>query len=337
MAQPLTPDALLAALRREGVRVAEKTGWRTHNRNHKGPWGPVNGVVIHHTAGTSSLSVCWTGTSDLPGPLCHTHLAKSGTATMLSAGRANHAGTFAQNAHTSVVNESPTHPRPDSSEPVDGNAHYYGIEIENLGNGRDPYPAAQYDAAVRWAAAICRAHSWSADSVIGHKEGTRRKIDPSFDMDQFRKDVDERLAHPAGWTPGDEPDQEETVPHTLGRYETADRPLTPGKWTTLPIEGVDLLTGARAYQAMAQITAELPDGATLQGRFYHYRTDGSRWTAGLSERQGTAGSTFADFHNSGSIAATEKLRFETCYWPVETDDQRSITITTSRLRGLYWK
>ncbi|MFE9735496.1 hypothetical protein ACFYO9_34135 [Streptomyces sp. NPDC005863] len=133
------------------------------------------------------------------------------------------------------------------------------------------------------------------------------------------------------------PAQEDDVPHTIGRYETADRPLVPGKWTTIPIEGVDLLSGATAYQAMAQLTAELPDGATLQGRFYHYRTDGSRWTAGLSERQGTAGSTFADFHNSGSIGAAEKLRFEACYWPVEADDQRAITITTSRLRGLYWK
>ncbi|WP_369212707.1 peptidoglycan recognition protein family protein [Streptomyces flavofungini] len=202
MAAPLPAETLLAKLRAEGVRVAEKAGWRTHTRNHKGPWGPVNGIVIHHTAGANSLGVCWTGTSSLPGPLCHTHLAKNGTATMISGGRANHAGTFAANAHQAVVNESSTHPRPDSSEPVDGNAHYYGIEIENLGNGRDPYPAVQYDQAVRWAAAICRAHGWSADSVIGHKEGTRRKIDPSFDMGRFREDVDERLAHPASWSPG---------------------------------------------------------------------------------------------------------------------------------------
>ncbi|MEU6990414.1 N-acetylmuramoyl-L-alanine amidase [Streptomyces sp. NPDC046465] len=202
MAPPLTADALLAALKAEGVRVAEHSGWRTHNRNHKGPWGGMNGVVIHHTAGANSLGLCWTGMADLPGPLCHTHLSKAGLATMVGYGRANHAGTFAQNAHTAVVNESATHPRPDNAEPVDGNAHYYGIEIENLGNGHDPYPAVQYGAAVRWAAAICRAHRWSANSVIGHKEGTRRKIDPSFGMGQFRKDVHERLEHSASWNPG---------------------------------------------------------------------------------------------------------------------------------------
>jgi len=193
MSAPLSADQLLTVLRAEGVKVVEHAGWRTHNRNQKGPWGPVNGVVIHHTAGRSSLGLVYEGTADLPGPLCHTHLAKDGTATMIGNGRANHAGTFAQNAFNAVVAESSTHPRPDSAEPIDGNTHFYGIEIENLGDGKDPYPSVQYEAAVKWAAAICRAHHWSADSVIGHKEGTRRKIDPSFDMGKFRKDVAARL------------------------------------------------------------------------------------------------------------------------------------------------
>lgn len=208
MAAPLSADRFLAALRAEGVKAVEHSGWRTHNRNHKGAWGGVNGVVIHHTAGSNSLGVCINGMSGLPGPLCHTHLAKNGTATMVGYGRTNHAGTFAANAHAAVVNESTTHPQPDAAEPVDGNAHYYGIEIENLGNGHDPYPAVQYDQAVRWAAAICRAHGWSAQSVIGHKEGTRRKIDPSFPMGTFRVDVDERLKHPANWSPGSEPPED---------------------------------------------------------------------------------------------------------------------------------
>lgn len=220
MATPLSASQFVAALKREGVKVSERySGWRTHNRNHKGAWGGVNGIVIHHTAGRDSLALCYNGTSSLPGPLCHTHLAKDGTATMTSAGRANHAGTFAANAHNAVVNESANHPRPDVSEPVDGNAHYYGIEIENLGNGTDPYPRVQYDAAVRWTAAICRAHGWTANSVIGHKEGTRRKIDPrgpvqgggQFDMDTFRRDVDARLKGSAasGATPSNDSSSEE--------------------------------------------------------------------------------------------------------------------------------
>ncbi|MGW6218363.1 peptidoglycan recognition protein family protein [Streptomyces olivaceus] len=212
MAAPLSADRLVAALKTEGVHVTERPGWRDHNRNTKGPWSNLNGIVIHHTAGTNSLNLCWTGMADLPGPLCHTHLAKNGTATMVGYGRANHAGTFAANAFNAMLNEAPTHPRPDSAEPVDANARTYGIEIENLGNGKDPYPAAQYDAAVRWAAALCRAHGWTANSVIGHKEGTRRKIDPSFDMNAFRTAVAARLAHGADWNPSTTtPPQEDDV------------------------------------------------------------------------------------------------------------------------------
>ncbi|WP_263170699.1 N-acetylmuramoyl-L-alanine amidase [Streptomyces sp. SCSIO ZS0520] len=204
MATPLSADRLLAVLRAEGVSVVEHAGWRSHNRNAVGPWGPVNGVLIHHTAGTASLDAVWRGRSDLPGPLCHSHLAKSGTATMISAGRSNHAGKAARNAFNAILNESSTHPAPSrASGTVDGNQHLYGIEIENRGDGHDPYPTAQYDAAVRWAAALCRAHGWSADSVAGHKETSiEGKIDPSFSMNSFRADVAERLKHPASWSPG---------------------------------------------------------------------------------------------------------------------------------------
>ena len=61
MATPLTAHRLLKALRDEGLRVVEYKDWRTHDRNHKGPWGPVNGVMIHHTvsSGTaSSVELC---------------------------------------------------------------------------------------------------------------------------------------------------------------------------------------------------------------------------------------------------------------------------------------
>lgn len=211
MAKPMTADQFVKALRAEGVKVAERAGWRTHNRNHKGAWGNVNGVVIHHTAGSNSLAFVSSGNASLPGPLCHTHLAKSGTATMVGHGRANHAGTFAANAFNAMLNESAKHPRPDAAEPIDANARTYGIEIENLGNGRDFYPQVQYDAAVRWAAAICRFHGWTEHSVIGHAEGTRRKIDPKgpvgkaggpmWDMDRFRADVAKVLAGKPGAAP----------------------------------------------------------------------------------------------------------------------------------------
>lgn len=70
MATPLTADRLVAALKAEGVRVVEHKSWRTNNRNAKGPWGPVNGVMLHHTVtkGTAStVALCYSGRSDLPG------------------------------------------------------------------------------------------------------------------------------------------------------------------------------------------------------------------------------------------------------------------------------
>lgn len=213
MATPMTPAQWTAALKAEGVRADYWSGWTTRGRDAATgkPFGPVNGIMIHHTAGTNSLNTVINGRSDLPGPLAHAHLAKTGALTMISVHRANHAGTVAQNAFSAVLVESMVHPRPATDEPVDGNDHFYGVEIENKGNGTDPYPAVQLDQAVRWTAAICRHHGWSADSVIGHKEATRRKIDPSFSMDVFRSLVADRLKHSASWSPGDDTTEEKPV------------------------------------------------------------------------------------------------------------------------------
>ena len=95
MATPPTAAAFIAALREEGLTVVEVGRWWDHNRNHKGPWGPVNGVMIHHTVtkGTdNTVRICRDGYSALPGPLCHGVIAKSGTVYVVGYGRTNHAG-----------------------------------------------------------------------------------------------------------------------------------------------------------------------------------------------------------------------------------------------------
>ncbi|MVO83882.1 N-acetylmuramoyl-L-alanine amidase [Streptomyces sp. p1417] len=200
MSTPLTADTLLQALRKEHVTLQEHPNWRTHNRNHKGPWGPVHGVMLHHTAGTNSLSACRHGLPDLPGPLCTGLITKDGTLHLLGHGRTNHAGTGSAAVLAAVRAERglPARPGPDA---VDGNACFYGFEIENLGNGRDPYPAAQLATVERLSAALCRAHGWSAASVVAHKEWTRRKIDPSFSMAAMRGRIAKRL----GAAPTDPP------------------------------------------------------------------------------------------------------------------------------------
>ncbi|MDK0519269.1 peptidoglycan recognition family protein [Streptomyces sp. ML-6] len=212
MAQPMTAARVLSALRAEGVRVVEVGNWRTHNRNSKGPWGPVNGSIVHHTVtkGTAAtVAMVRDGYASLPGPLCHGMIAKDGRVHMVGWGRANHAGGGDPRVLDQVIAESygtrPTSPTKGNANGVDGNARFYGWECENLGDGKDPWPKAQYDAIVRVQAALCRAHGWSAKSVIGHLEWSNDKVDPrGFTMPKLRSDVAERLKHPASWNPNEE-------------------------------------------------------------------------------------------------------------------------------------
>ncbi|MFB7307464.1 peptidoglycan-binding protein [Streptomyces sp. NPDC056192] len=195
MATPLSADRLLKALRDEGLRVVEHRSWRTHNRNHKGPWGPMHGVMIHHTvtSGTqNSVDICYNGHSSLPGPLCHGVIAKDGTVYLVGHGRANHAGLGDDDVLRAVINESAL--PSDNEANTDGNRSFYGFECVNLGDGKDPWPAAQLEAIEKAAAAICRAHGWSQRSVIGHKEWQPGKIDPrGFTMDSMRSRIGARL------------------------------------------------------------------------------------------------------------------------------------------------
>src|SRR5690606_8902116 len=109
MATPLIADRLVAALRAEGVTVREVSGWRTNNRNHKGAWGPVNGVIVHHTVtgpGTDVVGLIYRGHSSLPGPLATGCITKDGTVHLTGNGRANHAGGGDPNVLAAVIAES---------------------------------------------------------------------------------------------------------------------------------------------------------------------------------------------------------------------------------------
>lgn len=217
MSNPLTPNRLVSILTIEGVRVVEYPGWTTRERDDETgkPFGPVHMILNHHTAGRNSLSlIAKDGVPGLPAPLAHIHLSKTGVATLCSAGRANHAGLMAKNAYNSFLNEDGYHPAPSKETgTVDGNDVSYGIEVENLGDGKDMYTRAQYDAWIRINAAFCREYDWSAQSCGGHKETSiEGKIDPKGPVEGYgargiftysnsllRSDVSERLRHGATW------------------------------------------------------------------------------------------------------------------------------------------
>jgi N-acetylmuramoyl-L-alanine amidase len=173
---PMMLVDLADAVRASGLPVAEVPGWRT--RGH-GPMKAVRSIICHHTAGPAagdapSLGVVRDGRPDLPGPLGHLVLARSGRVHVVAAGLCYHAGrTF---------------------ETWQANANAIGIEAE--ATGRDEWPAGQYAAYVRLCRALADHYQVPVARVLGHREVAKpagRKIDPNFDMAAFRAAV--RVAH----------------------------------------------------------------------------------------------------------------------------------------------
>lgn len=201
MAPPMTAAKFMEILVAEGLRVQTTPGWATYNRNAVGAWGPLNGVMIHHTGSGESgvLDYVIRGNPPaLPGPLCHGLIHKDGLVTLIGWGRTNHAGKGDSDVLAAVVAEKTAYPKPGTGD-VDGNPHFVGFECINLGTGKDSWPQVQLDSMARASAAVCRYYGWTRQSVIGHKEWTSLKPDPSgLAMGEFRTAVGGVLALPAG-------------------------------------------------------------------------------------------------------------------------------------------
>ncbi|GHI95020.1 N-acetylmuramoyl-L-alanine amidase [Streptomyces olivaceus] len=195
MAPPMSASSFLEALKKEGLTVVEVGDWQDHNRNDKGDWGPVHGVMIHHTVTSGSertVDICRKGHANLPGPLCHGVITKDGKVHLVGYGRANHAGLGDDDVLRAVIAEKGL--PGDNETNADGNRHFYGFECENLGDGDDPWPDEQLEAIERAVAAVCRHHGWNERSVVGHLEWQPGKVDPrGFTMDSMRERVRDRL------------------------------------------------------------------------------------------------------------------------------------------------
>ncbi|WP_395705004.1 N-acetylmuramoyl-L-alanine amidase [Rhodococcus ruber] len=184
------PTWLADVLRAEGVRVVE---WRERDRTGAeydwrqighGDFGDVWGVLWHHMGvNDQGADIIRHGVPGLAGPIANIHLARNGTATVVAAGVAWHAGNGSWPG-------LPTN-----------NANPRLIGVEMAGNGTDPWPPECWDAAVRIGAAISRRLGYGADRNIAHKEWAGRaqgKWDPgNWDMDAFRRDIHNRLTKPA--------------------------------------------------------------------------------------------------------------------------------------------
>lgn len=179
MAKTMKHDGLVAHLRRWGLDVEEKDGWRTRGRPYD--FFP-KAIFVHHTASGASSGnfasegVVTNGYSGLPGPLSQILLGRDGRVKLIAAGYSNHAG----------------YGGPKAGIPANqGNTYAIGIEAENNGVG-EKWGDKQLQAYYRLCAALL---DWlgtkDVSKIIGHKEwAPRRKIDPAgINMDQFRYQV----------------------------------------------------------------------------------------------------------------------------------------------------
>lgn len=175
--------SLLTELLNAGLPVTPFTGWETRTRAFS--FTP-QGVMVHHTAGTNSLSTCVYGRPDVPGPLCHFLIDKDGTIHLISQLAVNGSGYGCSKLLDRTRQDLP--PLGDAkdlgyTDDMGGSRFYWNIEVENLGNGSDPYPQSQLESLVALCAFLCRRHGFTANRVVHHREWTKRKIDMSWRED----------------------------------------------------------------------------------------------------------------------------------------------------------
>ncbi|NTX10726.1 N-acetylmuramoyl-L-alanine amidase [Myxococcus sp. CA056] len=74
-------------------------------------------------------------------------------------------------------------------KPGDVNDRSIGIEIVNEGDGKDGYTEAQYKALEQLVPYLAKRYDVPADNLVGHKDITDKKQDPSpnFDFDRIRR------------------------------------------------------------------------------------------------------------------------------------------------------
>lgn len=367
MASPMTPAQWRAALRAEGVPFTELEGWTTRGRDAATGkvFGPVHGSLNHHTAGRDSLRViAYSGQSAaVPAPLAHAYLPKSGRLVLVADGRANHGGLAARNAYDAIVAETAI-PKPSAaSGTVDGNDALYGIETENLGDNQDTYTRAQYDTWVRYNAAICRHHGWTAGSVAGHLEtSVEGKVDPrgpvegygargrfAFTMKQLRADVAERLAHAASWSPAQASTPQEitvTGPAYLNLGLEHGYQLAPNLWDEVafteewsdelgqhPATGEVFAVGPARFAGSLSLRVEqLPVGDVVQVRMSEWEGSVLKAVHPIHEVIGTPGGAYGVVPLVKRLGAGRSMRVR-----LLNQSAGQVEVASAVLTALVWK
>lgn len=220
MATPLTPSALIAVLKAEGIVVREYTGWRDRCRCHTGShedgvgwagrgWGTLNGTVTHITGGDLGgrtvpdyIRDIINGDPDVP---CKAQfvIAPNGDCWLNSAGRCNHAGWVGGRVDDHMIaadfSLSDNYDDRFRGDSADGNSFTMGIEQITS----SAVTSAQRATSVKINAALARKFGWTGQESVGHGEisSARSFVDPGLDMGQFRRDVMARVEAGPGTPP----------------------------------------------------------------------------------------------------------------------------------------
>lgn len=159
------------------------------------------GIVVHHTASNkyanpdNVIAMCIRGVNKVPGPLYNYLIKGDGTIVKLTTSKikANHAGRGLQSVLTRIQKNLPVLGNAENLGRITANSRFIGVSIINDGLG-EKVPETQMDALVDLCAFLCDGHKWNPGvSVIGHKEWTARKVDPSFSMPELRGMISRRM------------------------------------------------------------------------------------------------------------------------------------------------
>jgi hypothetical protein len=193
----------MAAYKSMGITVKEVPGWRDRGiwRIASKGWEP-HGVIIHQTSGnlgsrtvSQYIDDIINGDPAVPDK-ANAVIDPDGDLWINAAGRANHCLEYSQRAMDAFLNDE---------WPLSGKYHDLRGDLQNFNKfcyGVECIGTAlntkQIETAARWAAAICKAHGWTAQSVAGHGEvaDDRDYSDPGVDMGAFRRRVDALLNPP---------------------------------------------------------------------------------------------------------------------------------------------
>lgn len=156
-------------------KVVYHSGWDNSRNAGNGSFDPRY-VIMHHTAGTNSLSTLLPGGTYDDACGSHFLIDADGTIHVLTAGRAYHAGAG-----------GPWNEVPEDSM----NGYGWGIEIESLGTSQN-MPAVQIEAAAAVAAGLLREMNRSTSYVLNHKDwAPSRKVDTVYSRSFWQDKINE--------------------------------------------------------------------------------------------------------------------------------------------------